>query len=70
VPPPAADGVQKRARRGRKRRRGVQRAPTPAQRPAYSVLDKGATWRDLAIDGVHWRRQLRLMLHDLKEQGE
>ncbi|MEQ8262454.1 dTDP-4-dehydrorhamnose reductase [Pseudohaliea sp.] len=43
--------------------------PTPAQRPAYSVLDKGATWRDLAIDGVHWRRQLRLMLHDLKEQG-
>ena len=44
--------------------------PTPAQRPAYSVLDKGATWRDLAIDGVHWRRQLRLMLHDLKEQGE
>ena len=44
--------------------------PTPARRPAYSVLDKGATWRDLAIDGVHWRRQLRLMLHDLKEQGE
>ncbi len=44
--------------------------PTPAQRPAYSVLDKGATWQDLAIDGVHWRRQLRLMLHDLREQGE
>jgi dTDP-4-dehydrorhamnose reductase len=43
--------------------------PTPARRPAYSVLDKGATWRDLAIDGVHWRRQLRLMLRDLKEQG-
>lgn len=44
--------------------------PTPARRPAYSVLDKDATWRDLAIDGVHWRRQLRQMLHDLKEQGE
>ncbi|HKK23427.1 MAG TPA: dTDP-4-dehydrorhamnose reductase [Pseudohaliea sp.] len=43
--------------------------PTPARRPACSVLDKSATWRDLAMDGVHWRRQLRLMLHDLKEQG-
>ncbi len=43
--------------------------PTPARRPAYSVLDKAATWRDLSIDGVHWRRQLRLMLRDLKAQG-
>ncbi|MHA7817633.1 MAG: dTDP-4-dehydrorhamnose reductase [Pseudohaliea sp.] len=43
--------------------------PTPAQRPAYSVLDKDATWRDLAMDGVHWRRQLRFMLNDLREQG-
>lgn len=43
--------------------------PTAARRPSYSVLDKTTTWRDLAIDGVHWRRQLRLMLRDLKENG-
>lgn len=43
--------------------------PTPARRPAYSVLDKTASWRDLAVEGVHWRRQLRLMLRDLKEHG-
>ncbi|KGE04803.1 dTDP-4-dehydrorhamnose reductase [Pseudohaliea rubra] len=43
--------------------------PTPARRPAYSVLDKSACWRDLAMEGVHWRRQLRLMLQDFKEHG-
>ncbi len=42
--------------------------PTPAQRPAYSVLDKAASWRDLELQGVHWREQLRGMLKDLKEQ--
>jgi dTDP-4-dehydrorhamnose reductase len=41
--------------------------PTPAQRPAYSVLDKAASWRDLELEGVHWRRQLRAMLEDYKE---
>jgi len=41
--------------------------PTPATRPAYSVLDKSATWRDFDVDGVHWRAQLRAMLSDLKE---
>lgn len=41
--------------------------PTPAQRPAYSVLDKTDTWRDLDCQGVHWREQLRRMLKDLKE---
>ena len=41
--------------------------PTPAQRPAYSVLDKATSWRDLQLAGVHWRRQLRRMLADLKE---
>ncbi len=44
--------------------------PTPAQRPAYSVLDKSATWRDLDLEGVHWRRQLRAMLADLKEMQQ
>ena len=42
--------------------------PTPAQRPAYSVLDKTSSWRDFALQGVHWRRQLRAMLKDFKEQ--
>lgn len=41
--------------------------PTPARRPAYSVLDKAASWRDLQLEGIHWRRQLRMMLADLKE---
>jgi dTDP-4-dehydrorhamnose reductase len=41
--------------------------PTPARRPAYSVLDKRASWRDLGEAGIHWRRQLRAMLADLKE---
>ena len=41
--------------------------PTPAQRPAYSVLDKTSSWRDFALEGVHWRAQLRAMLKDFKE---
>lgn len=41
--------------------------PTPARRPAYSVLDKSSSWRDLEREGVHWRQQLRGMLMDLKE---
>ncbi len=41
--------------------------PTPARRPAFSVLDKSSTWRDFGIEGVHWREQLRAMLRDLKE---
>jgi len=41
--------------------------PTPARRPAYSVLDKGSSWRDFGLEGVHWRRQLRAMLADFKE---
>jgi len=43
--------------------------PTPAQRPAYSVLDKSSSWRDFGLEGVHWRAQLRTMLADLKEQA-
>lgn len=41
--------------------------PTPARRPAYSVLDKTASWHDLQLEGVHWRQQLRAMLDDYKE---
>ena len=40
--------------------------PTPAHRPAYSVLDKTDSWRDFALAGVHWRQQLRAMLEDYK----
>ncbi|TDG15844.1 dTDP-4-dehydrorhamnose reductase [Seongchinamella unica] len=41
--------------------------PTPAKRPAYSVLDKDNTWQALATEGLHWRVQLRAMLQELKE---
>jgi dTDP-4-dehydrorhamnose reductase len=41
--------------------------PTPAMRPPYSVLDKSSSWRDLEFEGIHWRKQLRAMLAELKE---
>lgn len=44
--------------------------PTPAQRPAYSVLDKTSSWRDFVLEGVHWRQQLRAMLSDFKELAD
>lgn len=43
--------------------------PTPAIRPAFSVLDKNATWALLGGPARHWRVELRLMLAELKEQG-
>lgn len=39
--------------------------PTPAARPAYSVLDKTSTWQALGVDGTHWRVHLRAMLAEL-----
>ena len=39
--------------------------PTPASRPAYSVLDKAATTVALGVQPMHWRAALRLMLSDL-----
>ncbi len=39
--------------------------PTPAQRPRYSVLDKTATWSQLALEPVHWREALRRMLREI-----
>ncbi len=39
--------------------------PTPAARPAFSVLDKSATRRVLGISGVHWRVALRGMMGEL-----
>ena len=41
--------------------------PTPASRPAYSVLDKTTTWKALDMDGEHWRDGLRKMLLELGE---
>ena len=43
--------------------------PTPAQRPAYSVLDKSKTYRDLQVEPVHWRTNLRSMLKLLENES-
>ncbi len=40
--------------------------PTPASRPAYSVLDKSTTWKALGLQSEHWRFALRRMLEELK----
>ncbi|MCG8427950.1 MAG: dTDP-4-dehydrorhamnose reductase [Chromatiales bacterium] len=39
--------------------------PTPAARPAYSVLDKTPTLQALGLQAVHWRQALREMLAEL-----
>lgn len=41
--------------------------PTPARRPAFSLLDCSHTWRQLDITPPHWRVHLRAMLAELKE---
>ena len=33
--------------------------PTPAPRPAYSLLDKSSTYNALALTPIHWRNALR-----------
>lgn len=43
--------------------------PTPARRPAYSVLDKSAALAALAAPRQHWRVALRAMLDDLEQDG-
>ncbi len=48
----------------------TQAYPTPAVRPAYSVLDKSASRDLLGRPGFHWREQLRAMLTDLMEEEE
>lgn len=40
--------------------------PTPAQRPAFSVLDKFQSWNLLDIKPVHWQRALSAMLDKLR----
>jgi len=39
--------------------------PTPAKRPAYSVLDKRETEQVFRVEAEHWRRQLEKMLDEL-----
>jgi len=39
---------------------------TPARRPAFSVLDKKATWEELQIIPMHWQAALVKMLAALK----
>jgi len=41
--------------------------PTPAHRPAFSVLNKKNTWRDLNVTPVHWQAALIKMLTAYKE---
>ncbi len=43
--------------------------PTPAVRPAYSVLDKDKTWAALGGPAPHWRVNLRIMLNEIKIHG-
>jgi dTDP-4-dehydrorhamnose reductase len=41
--------------------------PTPARRPAYSVLDKSSTLSNFDVSCQHWRHQLARMLDQLKD---
>ena len=41
--------------------------PTPATRPAYSVLDKAQTWEWLGYTSDHWRHELATMILKKRE---
>lgn len=41
--------------------------PTPARRPAFSVLDKSQTYTALNIAQVHWRVRLREVLREISQ---
>lgn len=43
--------------------------PTPAVRPAFSLLDSKATRDAAGVDPVHWRENLRSMLKEVKALG-
>lgn len=44
----------------------TEQYPTPAARPAYSVMDKSKTEQLLQLSLPHWRHSLRQMLNELK----
>lgn len=46
----------------------TEQYPTPARRPAYSVMDKRSTEQQLDYTLPHWRDSLRKMLIELKQQ--
>ena len=41
--------------------------PTPAKRPAYSVLDTSSLRSELTLDGLHWQAALHLMIKELSK---
>lgn len=43
--------------------------PTPAKRPAYSVMDKSKTEKALGYSLPHWQESLGNMLKELKDQN-
>ncbi|WP_226645080.1 dTDP-4-dehydrorhamnose reductase [Microbulbifer variabilis] len=43
---------------------GTAEYPTPAARPAYSVLDKSSLVMDLNFESQHWRQVLRRVLQE------
>lgn len=43
----------------------TEQYPTPATRPAYSVLALRSSWNQLDMSASHWRADLRLMLQEL-----
>lgn len=45
---------------------GTEDYPTPAQRPAFSVLDTRATRALVKVPAQHWRHHLRSMLDELR----
>lgn len=44
--------------------------PTPARRPAYSVLDKTSTYAELGEPARHWRDELRAALDQLRNRRD
>jgi dTDP-4-dehydrorhamnose reductase len=40
--------------------------PTPARRPAFSVLDKSASYAALGLEPVHWRVRLREVMQQVR----
>jgi dTDP-4-dehydrorhamnose reductase len=44
--------------------------PTPAKRPAYSVLDTSLLREEFKVSGTHWRTALNNMLVDLSEHAK
>jgi dTDP-4-dehydrorhamnose reductase len=44
--------------------------PTPAQRPAYGVLDKSATHAALGLTPVHWRARLREVMQQVRLENK